>query len=106
MNTLDAIRHRRSFKAFDTTHRMTDTEQRTLLETVLLSPTAFNLQHWRLVLVENPALRQQIRAAGWDQPQITEASLLVVLCAANIRLCAAMPQLRMASSRWVCGLSR
>lgn len=81
MNTLDAIRHRRSFKAFDTTHRMSDAEQRELLEAVLLSPTAFNLQHWRLVLVENPALRQQIRAAGWDQPQITDASLLVVLCA-------------------------
>lgn len=81
MNTLEAIRNRRSFKAFDTLHRMTDAEQRELLEAVLLSPTAFNLQHWRFVVVENPTLRQEIRAVGWDQPQITDASLLLVLCA-------------------------
>jgi nitroreductase len=47
----------------------------------LLSPTSFNIQNWRFVVVKNPDLRQQIQAAAWGQAQVTEASLLVVLCA-------------------------
>jgi nitroreductase len=54
-------------------------EQR-LLSLAILSPTAFNIQNWRLVVVRDPALRQKIRAAAWDQTQVTDASLFVVLC--------------------------
>ena len=42
---------------------------------------AFNLQNWRFVLVRNPELRQKVREVAWDQPQVTDASLLVILCA-------------------------
>ena len=45
------------------------------------SPTSFNIQQWRFVLVEDKDLRAQVRAAGNDQAQLTEASLLFVLCA-------------------------
>lgn len=44
------------------------------------SPTAFNIQNWRFVRVLEPAIRQQIRAAAWDQPQMTDAALLLVIC--------------------------
>jgi nitroreductase len=47
----------------------------------MLAPTAFNIQHWRFVVVTDPELRKQIRAAAWDQAQVTDASLLVILCA-------------------------
>ena len=52
----------------------------TLLSSVLLAPTSFNIQNWRFVVVEDPELRKQLRAAAWDQAQVTEASLLVVIC--------------------------
>lgn len=81
MNVNDAIRQRRAIKQFDAGHVMSDAEQRTLLELAMQSPTAFNLQHWRFVVVADPAVRQQIRAAAWDQAQVTDASLLLVLCA-------------------------
>jgi nitroreductase len=45
------------------------------------APTAFNIQHWRFVVVDDPELRKQIRSVAWDQSQVTDASLLVVLCA-------------------------
>lgn len=80
MNVFDAIEQRRSIKHFDPGHRMSDDEVRRLLESALLSPTAFNIQNWRFVVVEDPDIRGRIRAAAWDQPQVTEASLLVVLC--------------------------
>jgi len=81
MNVAEAIELRRSVKAYDTNHRMSDTEIERLMSLAMLSPTAWNLQNWRFVLVSNPALRKEIRQAAWDQAQVTDASLLVVLCA-------------------------
>lgn len=81
MDTLEAIRSRRAVRAYDPEHRLSAAEQRELLELALLSPTAFNLQHWRFVVVEDAELRRQIRAAAWDQAHVTDAALLVVLCA-------------------------
>lgn len=81
MDTLEAIRTRRAVRAYDPAHRLSAAEQRELLELAMLSPTAFNLQHWRFVVVEDAELRRQIRAVAWDQAQVTDASLLVLLCA-------------------------
>jgi nitroreductase len=39
------------------------------------------MQHWRFVVARDPALRQQMRAAAWNQAQITDASIWVILCA-------------------------
>lgn len=81
MNVAEAIASRRSVKAFDPDHRMSEAEIEKLMGLALLSPTAFNIQNWRFVLVSEPALRKEIRQAAWDQAQVTDASLLVVLCA-------------------------
>ena len=80
MNTIEAIKARRAIKHYDPNHRMTSDEERELLELVLLSPTAFNIQNWRFVVVRDMEIRKQIRAVAWDQAQVTDASLLIVLC--------------------------
>lgn len=80
MNVFDAIESRRAAKAFDPEHRMSPEEVKTLLSAAMLSPTAFNIQHWRFVTVTDPELRKQIRAVSWDQAQVTDASLLIVVC--------------------------
>jgi len=81
MDTFTAIKERRSVKHFDPNHKMSDTEINTLLEAAALSPTAFNAQHWRFVIVEDKDLREQLKKAAWGQAQVTDASLLIVLCA-------------------------
>jgi nitroreductase len=81
MNVTQAITERRSVKAFDPQHRMSEQEINQLMSLAMLSPTAFNIQNWRFVLVTDPVLRQQIRAASWNQAQVEEASLLIVLTA-------------------------
>ena len=81
MNTLETIQNRRSVKHYDPEHKMTDAEVQQLLGLAMLSPTAFNIQNWRFVAVRDEELRKQIRAVAWDQSQVTDASLLVVLCA-------------------------
>ncbi|MEN9472450.1 MAG: hypothetical protein RLZZ495_539, partial [Pseudomonadota bacterium] len=81
MNVSTAIENRRAIKAFDPSHRMSDAEVQQLFELAKLSPTAFNIQNWRFVVLKDPELRQQVRAVAWNQAQVTDASLLVVLTA-------------------------
>ena len=81
MNTKQAIETRRAVKHYDANHSMTPAEVNELLSLALLSPTAFNLQNWRFVVVTDAELRKQIREVAWDQTQVTDASLFIVLCA-------------------------
>ena len=81
METKDAIKLRRSVKYYDPSHKLTQNEITELLSLTALSPTAFNIQHWRFVVVKDPELRNEIRKAAWDQAQVTDSSLLVILCA-------------------------
>jgi nitroreductase len=81
MDVRTAIETRRAIKEFDANHKMTEREIEELMSLALLSPSAFNIQHWRFVLLQDPELREAVRAVSWMQPQITDASLLVVICA-------------------------
>jgi nitroreductase len=81
MNVSQAIQERRSVKAYDPQHQMTEAEIKQLLSLAMLSPTAFNIQNWRFVVVTDPALRREIRKVSWSQAQVEEASVLIVLTA-------------------------
>ncbi|MEO5378068.1 MAG: nitroreductase family protein [Magnetococcus sp. DMHC-6] len=81
MDVITAIESRRAVKQFDPQHVISAQEEDRLIQLAMLSPTAFNIQHWRFVVVRDPALRTQIRAAAWNQAQVTDASLLIILCA-------------------------
>jgi len=81
MNVSTAIQDRRAEKIFDPEFVISVEEVSRLLQTAILSPTAFNLQNWRIVQVKDPALRQKIREVAWNQDKVTDASLLFVLCA-------------------------
>lgn len=81
LDTFEAIRQRRAVKRYDPAHRLSAEEEKTLLDLAQYSPSSFNIQHWRIVKVSDPELRKKIRAAAWDQAQVTEASLLLIICA-------------------------
>lgn len=81
MDVKSAIQARRAIKQFDPQHMMSQPEIDELLSLAVLSPTAFNIQHWRFVVVRDDELRARIRTAAWDQPQVTDASVLIILCA-------------------------
>ncbi len=81
MEVIEAIHARRAVKYYDPEHSFTDEEIKQLLSLAILSPTAFNIQNWRFVIVMDVELRKQIREVAWNQPQVTDASLLIILCA-------------------------
>ena len=73
------VQNRRSIKHFDAKHSMNKDEINELFKMTLLSPTAFNIQHWRFDVIEDKELREQIKKISFNQAQVTDASLLVVI---------------------------
>ena len=57
MNTFDAIKERRSVKHYDPNHELTDEEVNQLLSLAILSPTSFNIQNWRFVIVKDSEVK-------------------------------------------------
>ena len=52
-----------------------------ILEAIRLSPTSAGLQPFKVIVVEDPALREQIFNEACQQPQIKEASHILVFAA-------------------------
>jgi nitroreductase len=81
MEFMQVLQTRRAVKSYVAEQPLADSVVTELLDAATLTPTSFNIQHWRFVVVRDMAKRQQIRAAAWNQAQVTDAGLLLVLCA-------------------------
>jgi nitroreductase len=81
MNLDAALRNCRAAKQFDRSHTMTKKTREKLLTTALQFPVSFQTRNWHFVVVDDPDQRERIREAAWNRPQITDASMLVILCA-------------------------
>lgn len=68
-------------KRFDSSKRIPEEEFQSLLEVLRLSPSSYGLQPWKFVIVDDKDKRLRIKECAWGQPQVTEASHLLVLCA-------------------------
>lgn len=81
MKTTENIETRRSIKHFDPEFVMPDADLQELIRLTKLTPSSFNMQNYRLVVVKDPELLEKIREESWGQAQVTDASVLIVLCA-------------------------
>ncbi len=72
---------RRSVKRYDPEHELSDDVLKRLFELVVLSPSSFNLQHWRFVVVRDRSRKERLQQAAFNQPQVGAASAVVVVCA-------------------------
>lgn len=78
---LDAMNFRHACKKFDPTQHIPSDQFQQILEFGRLSPSSFGMEPWRFVVVQTPELKEQLRVACWNQPQITESSHVVVILA-------------------------
>lgn len=79
-NILKKLHWRYATKNFDPAQKISETDLHTILESGRLAPSSYGLQPWKFIVVENPEIRSKLREAGDNQPQITDASYLIVLC--------------------------
>ena len=81
MNTLDAIRTRRSVRKYAAGRKPVAPETvRILLEAAMAAPSAGNQQPWHFVVVDDPAILDQIPAIHPFAQMAREAPLAVLVC--------------------------
>ncbi len=85
---LDALRWRYATKQFDPGRTIPADTWAALEEALVLTPSSYGLQPWKFLVIDDPALRAELRPHSWNQLQITDASHLVVFLARRtIELC-------------------
>lgn len=80
MEFSEIIQQRRSIKSYQTEKEISDAELKELMEEVVLSPSSFNLQHWKFIAVQDTSIREKIHQAAWGQEQVRTSSVLLVIC--------------------------
>ena len=79
---LSAFQFRHACKQFDPDKKISDEDFAFILETGRLSPSSFGFEPWRFVVIQNPALRAQLKEVTWGaQGHLPTASHYVaILC--------------------------
>lgn len=80
MNNLDHLNWRYATKKFDPSKKISGKELQEILEVLRLAPSSFGLQPWKFLIITNSELRKKLQPHSWNQPQVVQASHLVVLC--------------------------
>ena len=80
MNLIDNLKWRYATKVFDPNKKVNQKDLEFLKEAIRLSVSSYGLQLYKVLIIENEDIRQELRKASWDQRQITEASQLFVFC--------------------------
>src|SRR5688572_12780284 len=75
---IDQLNWRYATKQYDRTRKISAADWATLEEALVLSPSSMGLQPWAFLVVDDPAVRADLMLASYGQPQIVDASHLVV----------------------------
>ena len=73
----DAIRTRRTTKKFKP-EPISEATLKELIDLTLAAPSSFNLQPWRIVVVDDPEQRAALTKASWNQAQVATAPVTFV----------------------------
>jgi hypothetical protein len=80
MKLIEQLKWRYATKKFDPEKKVSAQKLELLKEAVQLSVSSYGLQLYKVLIIENPEIRAQLRPASWDQSQVTDASHLFVFC--------------------------
>ncbi|PTX42144.1 nitroreductase [Christiangramia gaetbulicola] len=70
-------------KKFDSEKEISKADLNTLLESIQLTASSYGLQPYKVMVVEDEKIREQLKAAAWNQTQITDASYVLIF--ANLK---------------------
>lgn len=81
MSIIDSLKWRYATKKFDNTKKLSAQQLDDLLTAVQLAPSSAGLQAYKVLVVENPEIRAKLREAANGQPQLTDASQVIIFAA-------------------------
>lgn len=74
----EAIQTRRSIRMF-VQEPINPEDLHEILRLASLAPSAWNAQTWRFAVVQDPAVKEQLRGAAYGQAQVTNAPAVIVV---------------------------
>jgi nitroreductase len=80
MELIKNLQWRYATKKFDTTKKVSENDLNKLKEAIQLSVSSYGLQLYKVLIIENPEIREKLKPVSWNQSQITDASHLFVFC--------------------------
>ena len=78
MSLIEKLNWRYATKKFDHTKKLNAEQLDELLKAVQLSPSSAGLQAYKVIVVEDAAIKEQLRAAANNQAQLTDASQVII----------------------------
>ena len=78
---LNRLNWRYATKQFDPNRKISAQDWASLEDALQLTPSSGGLQPWKFIVVTGPAVRAKLLPASYGQPQITNASHLVIFAA-------------------------
>jgi len=81
MDILKSLKWRYATKKFDSSKKITENQLNLLLEATNLAATSYGLQPFQILVVEDKAIREKLKAAAWNQTQVTDASQVIIFAA-------------------------
>lgn len=76
---IEAIKQRRAARAFKP-DPIPEAILQAILQMGLRSPSGFNLQPWRFIVVRTPENKQKLKACAFNQRQVGEAPVVLICC--------------------------
>jgi nitroreductase len=80
MELTQAIQGRRSIRKYKN-QPIPDETITQLIEAATYAPSAGNIQPWHFIIVKNPAVKKQLAEAAYNQAQVEQAPVVIVVCA-------------------------
>ncbi|MEM2912049.1 MAG: nitroreductase family protein [Candidatus Bathyarchaeia archaeon] len=84
MDVLEAIKGRRSIRAFKNVDVSEETVER-LIDAARWAPSAGNIQPWEFIIIRKHEIRRKLAEAALGQSFIEEAPVVIVVCADEVR---------------------
>ncbi|WP_017257478.1 NAD(P)H-dependent oxidoreductase [Pedobacter arcticus] len=75
---IDSLNWRYATKSFNGDKKLTDNQLDGLLSAIQLAPSSFGLQPYKVIVVEDQKVKEQLKAAAYGQAQLTDASHIFV----------------------------
>lgn len=76
--SLEYIKRRRSPKKYILDYTLTDAEKHEILEAIRWSPSSVGLEPYRVLFIENKAIREEIKPFCWNQPGTVDAAAMLI----------------------------
>ena len=76
---IKALNFRHACKLFDPKKKISKEQVDMIITAAHLSPTSFGLEAWKFLAISSDEVKKALRPACWNQPQITDASHVIVI---------------------------